>query len=411
MLRQTYANARLVKGALRTPEPEVPRLLESVELPAGSTAVLFHDGNWFGATVTAGPNSIPLALRDAAMRGSPVRQRFTLEGVPRLGVGVPLPAVNGAYFEVFPLSELDRTLRVLRNSLGAAAVVTAVAGATLGRWGSRRLLAPISDVSTAAVAVAHGRLDVRLAAAADPDLAKMAASFNQMTDALQARIERDARFASDVSHELRSPLTTLAAAMEVVLARKDDMPQRAKEGVELLDGEVQRFERLVEDLLEISRIDAGVAEVSMTDLVLAEFVLHAVRGRRSETVPVEIQAAVASAVVRADKRRLERVVANLLDNAEAHGGGIERVSVELRNGHAVVAVEDAGPGVAPADRERIFERFSRGRASGRRDQTEGTGLGLSLVREHMRLLGGRVTVEDRSGRGARFVVELPVVAE
>lgn len=408
VLRQTYANARLVKSVLRTPDPDVPRLLESVELPAGSTAVLLHEGSWFGASVTVGPNAIPPGLRQSAMSGAAVRQRFSLEGTPRLGVGIPLPAVDGAYFEVFPLAELDRTLRVLRNSLIAAAVVTTAAGATLGRLASRRLLAPVGDVSAAAVAIAGGQLGVRLDEGGDPDLSAMAVSFNQMTDALQARIERDARFASDVSHELRSPLMTLAAAMEVVVARKDDMPERAREGVALLAAEVERFEQLVEDLLEISRIDAGVAELSMTEIVLAEFVLHAIRAWRDERVPVAIQAEAATAVVGVDKRRLERVLANLLDNAAVHGGGVERVSVERQGRWAVIGVEDAGPGVPAADRDRVFDRFARGGASGRRDETSGTGLGLSLVREHVRLHGGRVRVEERDGGGARFVVELPV---
>lgn len=409
VLRQTYANARLVKAVLRTPEPDVPRLLASVELPAGSTAVLLHDGNWFGATVTVGPNSIPLDLRRSVMDGAAVRQRFLLEGVPRLGVGIPLPAVDGAYIEVFPLSELDRTLRVLRNSLVAAALLTAAAGATLGRLASRRLLAPVAKVSDAAVAVAQGQLDARLDEGDDPDLSAMAVSFNRMTDALKARVERDARFASDVSHELRSPLTTLAAAMEVVVARQDEMPERAREGVALLAGEVQRFTRLVEDLLEISRFDAGVAELSPTDVVLAEFVLHAVRARGDELVPVEVQAEAAATVVRADKRRLEQALANLLDNARRHGGGVERVRVERDGRWAVVAVEDRGPGVPPDERERIFERFARGRAAGKRDDTDGTGLGLALVREHVRLHGGDVRAEDGPGGGARFVVELPTL--
>jgi len=410
LLSQTYANARLVNSALRSPAPDIPRLLESVELPAGSNPLLLRRGAWFGASVAVGPEAIPSGLREAVMEGDAARQRFALQGVPRLVVGIPLPAVGGAYFEIFPLIELDRTLTVLRNSLAAAAVATIVAGATVGRLVTRRVLAPVAQVSAAAAAVAGGRLDVRLDEGGDPDLVGMAVSFNHMTDALQARIQRDARFASDVSHELRSPLTTLAAALQVVTSRREDMPERAQRGLDLLSGEVARFERLVEDLLEISRIDAGVAEIALEDVVLAEFVLHAVRSGPAGVVPVEIEANVGRAVVQADKRRLERVVANLLDNAARHGGGVRRVSVERSDAWARIAVEDSGPGVAPGDRERIFERFARGGAAGRRDEGDGTGLGLSLVREHVRLHGGSVWVEEAKGGGARFVVQLPFTA-
>ena len=408
LLSQTYANARLVKNSLRTPAPDIPRLLGSVELPAGSNPLLLRRGTWFGASVAVGPDSIPLALRETIAGGEAARQRFTLQGVPQLAVGIPLPAVEGAYFEVFPLIELDRTMAVLRNSLAAAAVATIVAGAVVGRWVTRRVLAPVAEVSAAAAAVAGGRLDVRLDEDGDPDLTGMAVSFNRMTDALQARIQRDARFASDVSHELRSPLTTLAAALQVVVARQDEMPERARRGLDLLSGEVARFERLVGDLLEISRIDAGIEDLVFEDVSLGEFVLHAVRSPGTGVVPVEIEADVGHAVVRADKRRLERVVANLLDNARRHGGGVTRVSVERSDGWVRVAVEDSGAGVPLGERERIFERFARGEVAGRRDESDGTGLGLSLVREHVRLHGGRVWVEDAPAGGARFVVQLPV---
>ena len=238
----------------------------------------------------------------------------------------------------------------------------------------------------------------------------MAVSFNRMTDALQARIQRDARFASDVSHELRSPLTTLAAALQVVVARREEMPERARCGLDLLSEEVARFERLVEDLLEMSRIDAGVEELVLEEVSLSEFVLHAVRLGGGDVVPVDIGADVGRSVVEADKRRLERVVANLIDNARRHGDGVRRVSVEQGDGWVQVAVEDSGAGVPEAERDRIFERFARGQAAGRRGESDGTGLGLSLVREHVRLHGGRVWVEDAQGGGARFVVRLPARA-
>lgn len=409
VLRQTYANASLVKSVLRSPEPDIPRLLASVELPAGSSPLVLHHGSWFGASVAVGPDTLPVALRRAVTDGEVARQRYVRHGVPQLVVGIPLAAVDSAYFEVFPLSELERTLAVLRNSLTAAAIATALAGATVGWWASRRVLAPVAEVAAAAAAVAGGRLDVRLDESGDPDLSSMAVAFNRMTDALQARIQRDARFASDVSHELRSPLTTLAAALQVMAARRDDMPRRARDSLDLLTEEVVRFETLVEDLLEISRIDAGVADLTYDEVLLGEFVLHAMKSPGRAVVPLEVDGDASDLVVRADKRRLERVVVNLMDNARLHGGGVTRVRVERADGRGRIVVDDSGPGVAAGDRERIFERFARGDAAGRRGESDGTGLGLSLVREHVRLHGGRVWVEDGIPDGARFVVELPVL--
>jgi two-component system, OmpR family, sensor histidine kinase MtrB len=288
-----------------------------------------------------------------------------------------------------------------------AALETAATGESTRRLAHQPMVAP-ATVVTKAAAVASGRFDVRLEESGDPELSRMAASFNQMTEALLARIRRDARFASDVSHELRSPLTTLAAALEVVGSRREEMPERARTGVDLLSAEIGRFERMVENLLEISRIDAGVEELVLDDVVLGEFVVEAVRTGTDPDVPVELEPGAGETVVRADKRRLERVVANLIDNGQRHGGGVVRVVVERDGPWAGFAVEDGGGGVAADLRERVFDRFFRGRAAGMRGAGEGSGLGLSLVHEHVGLHDGQVWVEDRPGGGARFVVRLPV---
>lgn len=410
-LRQTYANARLVRTALASGNANIAELLASVQSPARSSPVLRHGGSWFKASDGLGPEALPPAMLTTVGAGAAARQRVeSPTGQPQLIVGIPLPAVEGAYFEIYQLVELDRTLRILVNSSIAAALVTTVAGATIGGWASRRVLSPVAAVSAAAAAVASGRFDVRLEESGDPELSRMASSFNQMTEALLVRIRRDARFASDVSHELRSPLTTLAAALEVVSSRRDEMPERARVGLDLLGAEIGRFERLVENLLEISRIDAGVEELVVEDVVLGQFVREALLAGRESAPDIDLQDGAAVSVVRADKRRMERVLANLADNAERHGGGVVRVVVEREDGWAGFAVEDAGAGVPPEERERVFERFFRGRAAGMRGAGEGSGLGLSLVREHVGLHGGRVWVEDREGGGARFVVRLPVVA-
>lgn len=412
VLRQAFVNARLVRAGLRAPDPAILEVLSSLETPRGSTAVIFYRGNWFAASLAVGREALPAGLRDRVTGGIPARQRFRLDQVPQLAVGVPIPAVGAAYFEVFSLEEIERTLSVLQNSLLAAAAFTTLAGAAMGRWASSRVLQPVTEAARAAADVASGRLDVRLELGADPDLATLAHSFNEMTDALRERLKRDARFASAISHELRSPLMTVMASVEVLQGRRSELPARSAAALDLLASDLGRFRRLVEDLLEISRIDAGAGELVGEDVQVVEFVRQALRHASRGGVALEYDDDAETMVVVAEKRRLERVVANLVENADSHGGGVLRVTVQRAGTNVLVAVEDSGPGVSPEDRDRIFERFVRGRAAGRRDGGDGTGLGLSLAVEHIRLHQGRVWVEDRTadGGGARFVVELPLVS-
>ncbi len=412
VLTQVYFNARLVRSTLPVEPTAIGALLGSLQTPTGSRPVLLFQDSWFSLSTEYGESALPASLRRAVVDdGNPARMRYDLRGRPELAVGVPLFGENAAYFEIVELVELEDTLRSLSITLLGAGLATTLAGAAVGWWVSRRVLRPLSDVSRAASALAGGRLGTRLDSAADADLAVLATSFNEMASALQERIERDARFASDVSHELRSPLMTLSAAVEVLDSRRDELSERGQAALDLLVDEVGRFQQLVEDLLEISRFDAGAARLELDEVRIAELVMQAVRASTDHDVPVELDAELAGTVVQADKRRLVRVIANLLDNAEKYGAGATSVSLRSENGGVQIAVEDKGPGVPPEERALIFDRFARGGGAGRRGSGEGVGLGLALVAEHVRLHGGRVWVEDRAdgGEGARFVVELPVV--
>ena len=328
----------------------------------------------------------------------------------QLVIGIPVPSVNAAYFEIIALDDLQSTLEALGVSLVGASLITTLAGAALGAWASRRALRPLRGVSAAALELAAGRLDTRLQASEDPDLRPISSSFNDMAQSLQDRIERDARFASDVSHELRSPLMTLAASIEVMSNQREDLPERARSALDLMVGDIERFQQLVEDLLEISRFDAGVVRLELEEVHLAELVMQAVSHSSERDVPVELEAELAGVVVQADKRRIVRVIANLIDNAAKYGGGATGVILRRAQDGVQIAVEDRGPGVPEEDRSVIFDRFSRGAIAGRRGSTEGVGLGLALVAEHVNLHGGKVWVEGRTDgeEGARFVVELPV---
>ena len=412
-VREVIGNAEVVREFLRTEEIDRRSVLERLRTPVGGTPVLLSDEQWYPRDIDRGRKELPPALVQRVTGGEPARMRYRLKGEALLAVGVPLPAVRAAYFEIVSLDELDDDLRARALALLAAGVLTTVAGALLGAAFSRRVLRPLADVRQAATAIAGGRLDTRVAQVDDADLGALVTSFNDMARALQERVERDTRFASDVSHELRSPLTTLAASIEVLASRRDELPDRSQQALDLLVADVGRFRAMVEDLLEISRFDAGAADLDLDEVSVPELVANAVRLTGHADVPVEIEPGARHVVAAVDKRRVVRVVANLLDNAAKYGGGAERVTVEPRGGEVRIVVEDRGPGVAESDRERVFERFSRASTVvGRRSTGEGVGLGLALVREHVALHGGRVWVEDRldGESGARFVVALPVEA-
>lgn len=404
-----YQNARIVRSRV-TPEADLQQILSSLSTPFGSRPVLYLDQAYTSVTPAFGQDALPEELRAAVLAGQPARMRYEYRGEKQMAVGVPLPAIDAAYFEIVSLQDLESTLEALGVSLVGASLLTTLAGAALGAWASRRALRPLAGVSTAALALAAGKLDTRLATVSDPDLAPISQSFNQMAQSLQDRIERDARFASDVSHELRSPLMTLAASMEVLQNQRDELTERARQALDLMVLDIDRFRQLVEDLLEISRFDAGVVRLELEEVHLAELVMQAVSHSSERDVPVKLDAELAGVVVRADKRRIVRVIANLLDNAAKYGGGASSVELRQVDDRVQIAVEDRGPGVPEEDRERIFERFSRGVSAGRRGSSDGVGLGLALVAEHVRLHGGRIWVEDRADGepGARFVVELPV---
>ncbi|MYA14021.1 MAG: HAMP domain-containing histidine kinase [Acidimicrobiaceae bacterium] len=329
--------------------------------------------------------------------------------------GVPIPGTptNAIYFEAAPLDDIEETLNTLAIILFGVAAVTTVFAAAVGWWAAGRLLNPLFKVRTAAEALAAGALDTRLTPPDDADLASLTASFNEMARALEERIARDARFASEVSHELRSPLMTLTASVEVLYNMADELGERGRTALDLLSDDIARFRRLVEDLLEINRYDVGTADLEAEEVHIVEFVQHAIfQFGLDSTAEVDFEAAsgMEDTVLMADKRRLGRVVSNLVENASKYGDGEVVVSLERVDGLVQLGVEDNGPGVIPAERELIFDRFHRGRAGGRRGRDSGSGLGLALVAEHVGLHGGRVWVEDRPGPipGARFVVELPV---
>ncbi len=403
-VHQADANAQLMRTLLEPHSPDVARLLNSLQTPSTAQSVVWHAGRWYGTSALAGPDALPAELRNAVIsKDRAARQRYQRSGAQVLAVGIPLSRTD-SYFEIFSLSNLDSTLGALGESLIAASVLGFLVSLAIGAWATRRVLRPVREIGAAAAAISAGRLDARLDAGGDQELAELATGFNSMVDTLQRRIERDARFASDVSHELRSPLTTLHSAVTVMQRRRHQLDAKAARALDLLGDEVNRFDHLVEDLLEISRYDAGVVHVDLEPVD----VVALTKGLLAEAdQAVELKATGADATIVIDRRRLAQALRNVIRNAVIHAGGLTAAAVSVGEQWTEISLEDRGPGISDDERNAIFERFARGRAAGRRSSGSGVGLGLALVAEHLRLQGGTIRVDAVNPSGSCFVLAIP----
>ncbi|MEW1953559.1 HAMP domain-containing sensor histidine kinase [Terrabacter sp. NPDC080008] len=396
MLDRTAVATGLARGA--TPASSLLGGLPSSDAEASLVRV---SGRWYAGRPALAPSSLPPALVAAVASRATATQRVLLDGGVRLVVGTPLGRPGDALFQVFPLTDVEHTRTALGWGLAAVAAITSLAGVALGRRAGVVALRPLAELTSLAGAVAGGRLDARLAVRGDPDLDPLARSFNRTVSELEHRVRADSRFAADLSHELRTPLTTMLNSMEVITNRRDLLPEAVREPVDLLADDLQRFRALVVDLLEISRHDAG-EDLLLEPVDVGELVRRAADGTAGRPVTrVDPSSDLEGHV---DKRRLERVVANLVGNAEHHGGGCIAVSVRREGDFARICVDDAGPGIPRAERGRVFDRFARAGGSGEL----GVGLGLAIVQRHVAAHGGTVHVETSDRGGARLVVELPL---
>ena len=403
--RNTLVSADLLERRLADDRPVTPQTLQHSSA-LGSDAYYLPPGSRrsVSSSPRLGPDEVPRALALLAADGTPAQQRIVVDGRPVLAVAVPLAPDGGVYIELFPLAVLDRTLHGLSLVLTGTAALATLLAAVLGRWAAQRTLRPLHTLVVAATEVAHGTLDTRVDADGDPDLLPLAEAFNTTTAALRARVARDARFASDVGHELRSPLTTIVNAVELLANRRHELSGPGQEALDLMHGEVRHFRQLVEDLLEVSRDDQQPS-LQLEPLRLALYVRRVADSRAGRPV-TRTTPEVEQLVVAADPRRIERIVGNLVENACLHGHGVREVAVERAGDVVRITVSDGGPGVSASDREHVFERFFRGSSS--RAGIPGSGLGLAIVAQHVRAHGGRVEVRDAAPHGAAFVVELPV---
>jgi len=395
-------------GAHPTPT-QTSELLDAYERRGAFSVVGRTDGRSFSSSLSLGPAQVPADLKRLVTNGQLAYERERINGTPYLVVGGRVPSSNTVLYYFFSEQRLWDELGQLRNILLYVLGGVVLLGALVGALLARRMLRPVARASVAAHSLAEGLLDTRLPVESKDEFGAWAASFNEMADALEAKITalsqaqaRERRFTSDVSHELRTPLTALVAEASLLSEHLDAMPEEARRPAELLVNDVARLRDLVEDLMEISRLDAGEARVRAEPVDIGSLVATAVRSRRwDDRVSIDRD----DVVLTTDPRRLERIVANLIGNALEHSGRDVSVRVGMDGLGAFVEVTDTGPGIPPDRLLHVFDRFYKADSS---RAGPGSGLGLAIALENARLLGGDLDVWSEVGRGTRFTLRLPL---
>jgi two-component system sensor histidine kinase MtrB len=372
-------------------------------------------------------SSIPPELRDAVTQTQRQSWTFTeirfLDGrtSPGFVVGAPvsIPTV-GPYelYYLFPLSQEQQTLDLVSSSILTAGLVLVGLLGVVAWIVTRQVVVPVRAAAQTAERLSSGNLDERLPVRRDDDLDQLARSFNAMAESIDAQITQleelsrvQQRFVSDVSHELRTPLTTIRMAADVLFESRQSLTAETARSAELLQNQLDRFEALLGDLLEISRFDAGAAKLDSDSVDVATLVQRVIDGTeplaQSHNLRVRFASYERPCNVVCDARRIERIVRNLLDNAIEHGNE-KGVLVELSGDADVVSltVRDFGVGLRPGEAGLVFNRFWRADPA-RARTTGGTGLGLAIALEDAHLHGGWLEAWGEPGIGACFRLTLP----
>ncbi|CAM5670432.1 two-component sensor histidine kinase [Streptomyces spiroverticillatus] len=340
---------------------------------------------------------------------------------PGLIIGKRLNDISGNAYQLyylFPLTQEEASLKVVTNTLLTAGVFVVVLLGAIAWLVVRQVVTPVRMAAGVAERLSAGRLQERMKVTGEDDIARLGEAFNKMAQNLQLKIQQledlsrmQRRFVSDVSHELRTPLTTVRMAADVIHDSKSDFDPVTARSAELLVGQIDRFESLLADLLEISRFDAGAAALEAEPIDLREVVRRVIDAaeplaERKGTV-IRVVGDEQSVVVEADARRVERVLRNLVVNAVEHGEGRDVVvRLGAAQGAVAVAVRDYGVGLKPGEATRVFSRFWRADPA-RARTTGGTGLGLSIAVEDARLHGGWLQAWGEPGGGSQFRLTLP----
>ncbi|MGH3916509.1 MAG: MtrAB system histidine kinase MtrB [Pseudonocardiaceae bacterium] len=378
-----------------------------------------------GSGQKVGPlEDVPAVLRSAVERGSLAYKITTVQrdgmAVTMLAIGMPVGSAgrNLQLYLLFPLAAEQRTLNLVQSTLVVGGLVLLVLIAGIASLLTRQVVVPVRQAAEVAERFADGHLEERIPVIGEDEMARLGTSFNEMAASIQHQIQQledfgalQRGFTSDVSHELRTPLTTVRMAADLLYESRDQLDAALGRSAELLVHELDRFEVLLADLLEISRHDAGVADLQGETVDVRGTVQDAVAAVRAVAervgTPVELDLPAGEVLAEIDPRRVERILRNLVSNALDHGEGHPvQVRVAADRDAVAVAVRDHGVGLQAGQEDLVFTRFWRGDPS-RDRRTGGTGLGLSISLEDARLHGGWLQAWGEPGRGSVFRLTLP----
>ncbi|MFE9096486.1 MtrAB system histidine kinase MtrB [Streptomyces sp. NPDC007264] len=401
-----------------------------------STTAADNDNRGLGPRASGGVDpspSVPEALRKRLDAGLGVAQSYTRivytdtgrQPQPALIIGKQINDPNGDPYQLyflFPLTQEEKSLSLVKGTLATAGLFVVVLLGAIAWLVVRQVVTPVRMAAGIAERLSAGRLQERMKVTGEDDIARLGEAFNKMAQNLQLKIQQledlsrmQRRFVSDVSHELRTPLTTVRMAADVIHEARADFDPVTARSAELLADQLDRFESLLADLLEISRFDAGAAALEAEPIDLRDVVRRVVSGAEPlaerKGTRVRVVGDQQPVVAEADARRVERVLRNLVVNAVEHGEGKDVVvRLAAAGGAVAVAVRDYGVGLKPGEATRVFSRFWRADPA-RARTTGGTGLGLSIALEDARLHGGWLQAWGEPGGGSQFRLTLPRTAD
>ena len=373
-------------------------------------------------------NSVSEDLRSRVEKTEKLLWAYTeinyLDGrkIPGLVVAAPIKINNvGDYslFLLFPLDKEEETIGIIRSAVLATGILLIFGLLILVWYLTRSVLSPVRKTAEAAERLRMGLLNERVPVRGEDDLAKLAGSFNSMAASIQQQIGQleqmsrmQKRFVSDVSHELRTPLTTVRMAADVLYESRDQYTGETARAAELLSTQIERFEILLSQLLEISRFDAGAADLSLNMVNIKDVIEKTADSLSNLLAKQETPVVITGSApeIELDQRRIERVLRNLISNASEYGEG-KPIEVEIGSDEDTIAVvvKDKGPGLKPGESSLVFNRFWRADPARARN-TGGTGLGLAIALEDARLHSGWIDVWGSPGKGTMFRLTLPRIA-
>ncbi|CAL9553312.1 Adaptive-response sensory-kinase SasA [Streptomyces sp. enrichment culture] len=377
-------------------------------------------------------SSVPEELRERVDSSTVAAQSYTRivynsaqDSQPALVIGKRVNDPNGQPYQLyylFPLTQEEKSLSLVKGTLATAGLFVVVLLGAIAWLVVRQVVTPVRMAASIAERLSTGKLQERMKVTGEDDIARLGEAFNKMAQNLQLKINQledlsrmQRRFVSDVSHELRTPLTTVRMAADVIHDARADFDPVTARSAELLADQLDRFETLLADLLEISRFDAGAAALEAEPIDLREVVRRVVSGAEPlaerKGTRLRVVGDQQPVVAEADGRRVERVLRNLVVNAVEHGDGKDVVvKLAAAGGAVAVAVRDYGVGLKPGEATRVFSRFWRADPA-RARTTGGTGLGLSIALEDARLHGGWLQAWGEPGGGSQFRLTLPRTAD